>query len=324
MPFENLKVSILIPVYNRENIIFETLKSAASQTHINTEIIIVDNKSIDNTFKILQKFAEHNSNVKVYQNNTNIGPVLNWRKCLEYSTGDYIKILWSDDLIAPSFIENTLPYLVNNKNIGFVFTGTELFSDISKEKIKAYFIGNTGIYNTSDFIRNSLLNSYYPVSPGNALFRRKDIKVNLLTDIPNRIGSDFKMHAIGNDILIYLLTAISYSKFAFINESLSFFRIHPDSITISSNSTDKELLYYMAKAYFTENYLNNRTLKKMFNKKLAFYFLNHRDNSLCIKSARDFFANPDNFQMDFIDKLKLKLRTARINIKRCLKNINPL
>lgn len=70
----------------------------------------------------------------MFKNEKNIGPVLNWQKCVEYSTGEYIKILWYDDLIDKRFIEKTLPYLIENKDIGFVFTGTEIFNE--KQEIK--------------------------------------------------------------------------------------------------------------------------------------------------------------------------------------------
>ena len=104
-------VSILIPTYNREKIILETLNCAVNQTYKNTEVIVVDNKSTDNGFEIIKGFAKSHPNVRVYQNEENIGPVKNWLKCMDYATGEYAKILWSDDLIAPDFIEMTLPYL---------------------------------------------------------------------------------------------------------------------------------------------------------------------------------------------------------------------
>ena len=87
------KVSVLIPVYNRQNLIETTVKSALDQTYQNTEIVIVDNKSTDNTWKILQALAQTDDRVKIYQNETNIGPVRNWLRCINEATGEYAKIL---------------------------------------------------------------------------------------------------------------------------------------------------------------------------------------------------------------------------------------
>jgi len=300
-------VSILIPVYNREKIILQTLNSAVNQTYKNIEIIVVDNKSTDNTFEVVKEFAKYHTNVRVYQNEENIGPVRNWRRCLDYATGEYAKILWSDDLIAPEFIEKTLPYLVDHEDVGFVFTGTEIFNYDTGQRIKAYFIGNTGIYDTKKFIEGSLLSGPFPVSPGNALFRKKDVEKNLLIDIPNKIGSDFKMHAIGNDVLIYLLIAKNYPKFAFINETLSFFRAHKDSISISTNKTKIATLYNIAKAYFVENYLTDDKLRKKFNTKLAGFLLMRRNNT-GIRKIQDFYFHQDKFNINYLFFCKLALK----------------
>lgn len=314
-------VSILIPVYNREKIILETLNSAISQTYSNIEIIVVDNKSTDNTFEIVKQFAKSYPNVKVYQNEENIGPVKNWRKCLDYASGEYIKILWSDDLIATSFIEKTLPYLIKYKNIGFVFTGTEIFNDESEQKNKAYFIGDTGIYSTEKFIEGILLGGPFPVSPGNALFRKKDVKKNLLLEIPNKIGSDFKMHAIGNDILLYLLTANKYPNFAFLNETLSYFRAHSNSISISTNKADVVLLYSLAKTYFVENYVKkDKRLKRRFNTKLLVHLLRYKNNNLGIKSLGDFYSDGVKIDIDFVYMLQIIINKIKNKLKSYLRN----
>ena len=308
MPYSP-KVSILIPVYHREKIILETLNSAVNQTYKNIEVIVVDNKSTDNTFEIVKEFAKFHSNVKVYQNEENIGPVRNWRRCLDYATGEYVKILWSDDLIAPEFIEKTLPYLIEHEDVGFVFTGTEIFDDDIGKRTKAYFIGDSGIYDTLKYIESSLLGEPFPVpvSPGNALFRKKDFEKNLLLDVPNKIGSDFKMHAIGNDVLIYLLTAKDYPKFGFINETLSFFRSHRGSISISTNTLEVSTLYNIAKAHFVENYITNGKLRKKFNTKLLGCLLRW-GKKMGIRKVQDFYFNEDRVDLNYLFLGKLILR----------------
>ncbi len=310
------KVSILIPVYNREHIISETLNSAVNQTYKNIEVIVVDNKSTDNSLNLIKGFAKSRMNVKVYQNKINIGPVNNWQKCLEYATGEYAKFLWSDDLIAPTFIEKTLPFLVNYQDVGFVFTGTEIFNDDTGQIVKAYFIGDTGIYDTIKFIKGSLLGSLgdpFPVSPGNALFRKKDLKKNLLMDIPNKIGSDFSMHAIGNDLLIYLLTAKDYPRFAFINDILAFFRAHKDSISVSSNKYELATLYNIAKTFFVENYLTDNKLKKRFNATLL-GFLFRRKIDAKIKKVRNFYFKEDILEIDYLFLVKIIFKSYFISL----------
>ena len=77
------RVSILIPVYNREALIGECIQSALFQTFTDFEVIIVDNASTDNTWGICQRFAEQDKRVRVFRNEKNIGPVRNWRRCVD-------------------------------------------------------------------------------------------------------------------------------------------------------------------------------------------------------------------------------------------------
>lgn len=296
----NSLVSILIPVYNREKMVLDALKSAVGQTYKNIEVIVVDNKSTDGTYKVLKDFEKAHKNVKVYQNEKNLGPVLNWQKCVEYSNGEFVKIIWSDDYIAKTFVEKTLPYL-NNRDVGFVYTLTEVFYDDGRENAKMHFYGNTGLYDTKDFIRHSLLGGPVPGSEGCGLFRKKDLEKNLLIDIPNKVGSDFKMHAIGNDVLIYMLTAKDYPRFAFINEPLSFFRSHGGSITISTNGYKMGMTHLLARAYFSENYLTNNSLRRKFNARISVSFLfgHGRKSGIGVKSIQDYYFDTGKTDIDY-------------------------
>ena len=260
---DNPLVSILIPVYNRERYIEQCVRSAMAQTYGNIEIIVVDNHSTDNTFSILRELQKEDDRILIYQNEKNLGPVKNWKRCLNYATGEYGKIIWSDDYVDVQFLERTLPF-IENPDVGFVFTLTNIFGD-SMDAFDAYHIGRTGVYDSQAYINAVIENRDYPVSPGCALFRLHDLKKNLLTKIPNKVHSDFSMHAIGPDLLLFLLTARQYQKFAFVNERLSFFRAHESSITIASSDGKIPIHYALVKAYFLETYMHDRRLIKRLN-----------------------------------------------------------
>lgn len=293
------KVSILIPVYNREELIGQTLNSALNQTYNNIEIIVVDNASTDNTWDVIQSYEKQDSRIKAFRNNTNIGIVKNWRKCLDYATGVYGKILWSDDLIAPDFIEKTIPW-IEDKDVGFVFTGTEIFDNSSNKKEK-YFIGKSELYNSEKYIDGVLFEGDYPASPGCALFRLVDLKETLLIDIPNKVNIDFAMQGTGNDLLIFLLTANQYSKFAFVNEKLSFFRDHEGSISVQSKEGERFLYYNLAKAYFVENC--RRDLIKKMNAKIwiSLKVFANVAKKYKVEKIEDYYINNTEFDFDFFD-----------------------
>jgi glycosyltransferase involved in cell wall biosynthesis len=295
---ENKLVSILIPVYNRENLIEETVNSGLRQTYKNIEIIIVDNQSTDGTWKILEKLASQDKRIKIFQNDTNIGPVRNWKRCVDEASGEYGKILWSDDLIAPEFLEETVPFLVS-KDVGFVFTGTEIFYDDTDKKSSNYFIGETGVYDSEAYIDGVLFYGQYPVSPGCALFRLKDLKENLLVDVPNKVGSDFSIHGIGSDVLIFLLTAHQYKQFSFVNKKLSFFRAHEGSISIQSNDGKLTLHYNLAFAFFVENY--RKDLINKLNVKLFIGIKRYQNGAQKFKlnKIEFYYLDNNNFSIDY-------------------------
>lgn len=300
-------VSILIPVYNRENLIEETVQSALNQTYKNIEIIVVDNKSTDKTWEVLNKLANEDIRIKIFQNESNIGPVRNWKRCIDEANGVYGKILWSDDLIDPHFLEKTVPFLEND-DVGFVFTGTEIFIDGTDKKSAYYFIDETNVYDSDKYINGVLFETNYPVSPGCALFRLEDLKQNLLVNIPNKVNSYFSMHAIGNDLLIFLLTAYQYTKFAFVNEKLSFFRAHKGSISIQSNDGKLPFYYNLASAYFVENYRNDliKKLNVIIWNLLRVYASSATKFNL--NEISDFYINNKNFKLDYIFVIKKIIR----------------
>lgn len=98
-------VSILIPAYNAERWISETLKSALSQTWTNCEIIVIDDGSSDNTCHIARRFESKSVRV-ITQDNMGASAARN--KALSLAQGDYIQWLDADDLLAPDKIAQQL------------------------------------------------------------------------------------------------------------------------------------------------------------------------------------------------------------------------
>ncbi|WP_097460149.1 glycosyltransferase family 2 protein [Mangrovitalea sediminis] len=307
-------VSILVPVYNREHFIAETLHSALSQTYKNIELIVVDNASQDDTWRVILDFAAKDSRVKAFRNETNIGPVKNWKRCIEKASGFYGKILWSDDLISPNYLAKCLPLF--DEETAFVYSGVKIFTDSPEDGDACYFIGNTGLRKSSEYITRALIDNNVPVSPGCAVFRLDDLKKNLLVDIENRVNSDFSMHAIGNDLLLFLLTAKDYKKFGFVAEALSFFRAHPGSITISSVDGKLPLHYMLVRAYFAERFKNDMIDQVAAN---AWFLLKKypSHSSFGINDLSDFFCddvkiNYNFFALSLIKRLVwMPVRVAR-------------
>lgn len=101
-------VSILIPAFNAQETIAHTLRSALAQTWPQTEIIVVDDGSTDETLSILRRFES--SNVAVVSQ-ANQGAAAARNKAFSLSTGDYIQWLDADDLLAPDKIARQMEAL---------------------------------------------------------------------------------------------------------------------------------------------------------------------------------------------------------------------
>src|SRR5438132_4898306 len=95
-------VSILIPAYNAEPWIADTIKSAVDQTWPRKEIIVVDDGSADQTLQVARRFASKNVSVVTQENQ---GAAATRNKAFELSQGDYIQWLDADDLLSPAKIE---------------------------------------------------------------------------------------------------------------------------------------------------------------------------------------------------------------------------
>lgn len=90
-------VSVIIPTYNRKNLVIRSIQSALYQTYDNIEVIVIDDGSSDGTFEHLTQFYRDNGNVKCLKNEINSGPVFSRNRAINFSKGDFIAFLDSDD-----------------------------------------------------------------------------------------------------------------------------------------------------------------------------------------------------------------------------------
>jgi len=226
------KASIIIPVYNRSAMMVDAVTSAQNQTLDDIEIIVVDNASTDDSFEAALGIARKDKRVRVFRNDSNIGPVLNWKRGASLANSQYSKLLFSDDLLGPKYLENSLPFL-NDPGCALVYSSVNVASDPWSAKTPFYnnFIGNTKIRTALFIHAAALADNFFPVSPGACISRTIDLQRNIFTNLSGFESEYYASTGAGVDMLFYCITALNYEYVQYIDYCEVYFRAHLDSMS---------------------------------------------------------------------------------------------
>ncbi|MFA7677230.1 MAG: glycosyltransferase [Candidatus Omnitrophota bacterium] len=122
------KVSVIIPAYNKAELTVETVESVLAQTYGNTEIIVIDDGSTDNTKVKLEPYLDR---IKyVYKKNGGACSARNLG--ISIARGQYIGLLDCDDLYLPEKIELSVNYLEDHPDFGFVHSAAYFIDEKGK------------------------------------------------------------------------------------------------------------------------------------------------------------------------------------------------
>lgn len=113
MNYENIKVSVIVPIYNVEKYLPKCIDSILAQSHNNLEIILVDDGSPDDSGKIADSYAEKDLRVKViHKGNSGVSSARNIG--IDSATGDYVCFADADDYLMEDYVEYLLELVVKN------------------------------------------------------------------------------------------------------------------------------------------------------------------------------------------------------------------
>jgi glycosyltransferase involved in cell wall biosynthesis len=172
-----MKVTILIPTYNRATMLREAVRSALAQTCSSLEVLILDDASTDGTSTVGREAAELDARVRYIRHPENLGIAANWREGLRLAQGEFFCILHDDDTFEPQFVQSLLDTFENNPDQILAFSdhwvtdaqGRRLpaESDAASVRFKRNQLG-PGL--VRDLARTALIDLSIPV--GASLFRR--------------------------------------------------------------------------------------------------------------------------------------------------------
>jgi glycosyltransferase involved in cell wall biosynthesis len=122
----NPKVSVIIPTYNRPDFIGQAIKSVLNQTYQNFEIVIIDDSPNNETEKVVKNFNDPRINYIHNKEKGNMPKARNQGVKASSPESKYIAFLDDDDEYLPKFLEKTVKFLEENKDVVMVITHAEL------------------------------------------------------------------------------------------------------------------------------------------------------------------------------------------------------
>ena len=278
-------VSVLIPAYNHENYIQETIESIINQTYPNIELIILDDGSKDKTWEKITELkpkCENRFVKSLFETKQNEGTCITLNKLLKLSSGEFVYIIASDDLAKPQAIEEEVKFLQDNPDYALAVGDNEYVDSMGKQ-----------IFRTQKAFTSNIKNAKYKTVKE---FLSSKLNIDFLSDDFGSYKTLYKENYIPNGYLIrknifetignftknapledfWLMLQISkYKKMKYIDEILFSYRIH-NTNTIG-NSTRMRELTTQTRNYeqkLLEKYLTNHKndeLLKIYNEGICYY-----------------------------------------------------
>ena len=212
------KVSVIIPNYNCEKFIGETINSVLAQTYQNWELLIVDDCSTDHSVEVINGYCEQDERIKLLVNESNSGAAASRNKAMREATGEWIAFLDSDDLWLPEKLEKQLAFMSENQ-YSFSYTAYEHVDEETKPL-------NVRVVGPKKVTKRKMFRYCYPGCL-TVMYNRKEVGV---VQIPDAIANG------ENDYAIWLKVAKFHTCY-FLGEVLSLYRVRGNSLSHKSKKT---------------------------------------------------------------------------------------
>lgn len=219
-------ISIVMPVYDCEDYLEETLNCVFDQTFGDFELICVDDGSADASLDILKEFASNEPRLKIIsQENNGSGAARN--RGLSQSSGEYLFFMDSDDYIVPDFLEICLRYISKTGCDFLMFQIASIRDNLMDGDVMftPYHLNERFIFNY-EINKTSVINSYF--APWSKFYKKEFLEnYNILFD------EDLPYE----DVLFHVKSMIKASKILFIPECVYYYRIDSQNSLSSDSST---------------------------------------------------------------------------------------
>lgn len=236
------KVSVIIPTYNRADLLPRAIGSVLNQTFRDFELIVVDDGSTDNTKEVVKEFQKKDERVRYIWRENSSGAAKPKNEGIKNSKGDYIAILDSDDKWLPGKLQKQLELFENSSNprVGFVSCHALVIDEKSGKKLEYK------IPRYKNVLKNILTQDY--MGSGSGMVYKKSVFDNAgLFDENLKTGQDWE---------IRIRLAQKYD-FDFVPRPLFKYYIHSENISgltnIKIKERDLEYIFNKYKKYYEKN-----------------------------------------------------------------------
>lgn len=272
------KVSIVIPAYNNVQYIEETLESVLNQSFDDYEVVIADHSSIDGTAEVIARFADHPKMRVLSPTPTGGGAQANWNRVSQAATGEYLKLVCGDDLIARDALAHQVEALESNPGAVIVSSLRDLVDADGRLFLKGRGLqGVSGRVSGRQAIRATVrAGSNIFGEPACSLFRR---------DILAKEGWWDNTHPYLIDEAT-LARICRHGDFVALRESLASFRISASqwSVRLARQQSDQAISFHHRLREDDPTLLsrfdvilgNARAIAVAYARRLAYIRLNHR------------------------------------------------
>lgn len=241
----NDKVSVIIPAFNAEEFIEESLNSVFNQTYKKLEIIVINDGSTDNTLNILKEIKKKNLNLNILDIK-NHGQGYGRNLAVTKATGDYILFVDADDIINPLTIETALMTIIKDKS-DFVFFNWSRYDYKNKVELsvteKSFIDKN--ILNENECLELLTMKPYYTVTN---LYRKK-----FLLDNNIKYGEGY----LYEDVIFWLKVASRANKVSILKDNFYRIRTNDVSVTQTSFNTTRHMDSFLQLLSDCEKYIND-------------------------------------------------------------------
>ena len=221
-------ISIIVPIYNAENYIEETIKSIIGQTLKNIEIILVNDGSTDSSRKICEKYVDLDKRI-ILINKENGGLADARNSGLKKATGKYIMFIDADDLYEPDSCEHMYKVIEETKS-DYVIGNYQMMDDDGRRWNNVAF--DVNVYDEMELDLNDHKKSFFVMNSTawNKIYRTEFLRKN---------GIIFKVPAPAEDSYFTLMCFIKAKKGFYTPKIIYLYRNSPNSL-----SKDCSLKYF--------------------------------------------------------------------------------